>query len=61
MIEGSYDVDQMRRKWERYKILLAEPEGDGSMLGRFYIIARSGVHDILELLDVLAGALEMET
>ena len=57
-IEGSYSLREMREKWETYGRLLAEPERDGSMLGRCYIIARSGVTDVLELLDLLEGALE---
>jgi hypothetical protein len=57
-IESRYDLAEMRAKWERYGAMLTEPEGEGSMLGRTFIIARSGVTDMLALLDLLEGALE---
>jgi len=58
MIEGSYDLAKMRAKWERYGERLREGDNDGSLMGAAFIIARSGVTDMLELLDLLAGALE---
>jgi hypothetical protein len=57
-IEGTYDLAEMRAKWRTYSELLGQPEGDGSLLGRLYIIARTAVTDIDELLDLLEGALE---
>ena len=58
MIEGSYDLAEMRAKWERYGARLKEGDADGSLVGAAFIIAKSGVTDMLELLDVLDGALE---
>lgn len=50
------DLADLRRKWATYEKLLMEPEGDGSMLGRYFIIARSACTDIPKLLDALEGA-----
>lgn len=58
MIESRYDLGEMRSKWERYRDRLNEGDGAGSLIGASYIIAKSGVTDILELLDLLDGALE---
>lgn len=58
MIEGTYDLAEMRAKWLRYGERLGESHGDGSIIGAAYIIAKSGVTDMLELLDLLEGALE---
>lgn len=54
------DLTEMRAKWERYGVLLSEPEREGSMLGRAFIIARSGVTDVLALLDELNRLHEVE-
>lgn len=57
-IEGRYSLVEMRAKWEGYGERLSEGDGNGSLLGASYIIARTAVTDILELLDLLEGALE---
>lgn len=58
MIEGTYDLAAMRTKWEAYRDRMDEGDNGGSIIGAAYIIARSGVSDMLELLDLLEGALE---
>jgi hypothetical protein len=54
------DLREMRQKWNNYGELLNEPEGDGSILGRSFIIAKCGVTDVLKLLDFIDTALELE-
>lgn len=54
------NVVEMRRKWEAYAERLQEGDGGGSLIGASFIIAKSGVTDVLRLLDVLEGALEMD-
>jgi hypothetical protein len=57
-IDGSYDLAEMRAKWETFAARLQEGDEGGSLFGAAYIIARSGCTDIIELLDLLEGALE---
>lgn len=51
----------MRRKWERYGKRLQEDDGDGSLIGAPFIIAESGVTDVLALLASLDAALARVT
>ena len=45
------DLDEIRAKWKRYEDLLQEPEGDGSLIGRYFIIASTGLSDVTELCE----------
>lgn len=55
------DMTELRAKWHRYGELLTEPEGEGSMLGRCYMIATSGVTDIAALFVELDRLEKIET
>ena len=46
----------MRSKWNRYDQRLREDDGDGSLVGASFIIAKSGVTDVRALLDRLDAA-----
>ena len=50
----------MRRKWERYGKRLQEDDGDGSLIGAPFIIAESGVTDVLALLAAVERVRLME-
>jgi len=54
------DLKEMRRKWESYGELMNEGDNGGSLVGRSFIIARSGVNDVLKLLDFIERAFELE-
>ncbi len=56
MIEGTTDLREMRAKWERYAERLTTGDEGGSLIGAAYIIARSGVTDVLQLLDLIDAA-----
>lgn len=45
------EAAEMRAKWERYGERLKDGDDGGSLLGASFIIARSGVTDVLLLLD----------
>ena len=45
------DTEAMRKKWAVYGEQLMEDEGDGSLIGRYFIIAYSAVQDVGDLLD----------
>lgn len=45
------EVVDMRAKWERYDARLKEVDGNGSIVGAAFIIAKTGVTDILAILD----------
>ena len=57
-IEGSYDLADMRAKWEDYRDRMSQADGEGSIVGASFIIAKTACTDMLELLDLLDGALE---
>ena len=44
-------IDEVRAKWERFNARLQEGDGDGSLMGAAFIIARSGVTDVRRLCD----------
>jgi hypothetical protein len=49
------ELAQMRQKWEAFGSRLKEGDGvEGSLIGASFIIARSGVTDVLALLDHFA-------
>lgn len=53
-------LTELRDKWTRlYPKRLAEGDGDGSLFGAAYIIARSACSDIPALLDVAEAAREV--
>lgn len=53
----NYNLAEMRAKWERFDARLREGDGvEGSLMGASFIIARSAVTDVNELLDILDRA-----
>jgi len=49
------ELAEMRQKWEAFGSRLKEGDGvEGSLIGASFIIARSGVTDVLALLDHFA-------
>ena len=46
--------DEMRAKWQRYGARLARDDGDGSLVGAAFIIAKTGVTDVEVLLAEIA-------
>ena len=55
------DIAEIKRRKARYDETLLEPEGDGSLVGRYFIIAKSRGTDIDDLLarcEELAEAAE---
>ena len=53
------DLDAIEARAERYEEMLTEPEGDGSLVGRFFIIAKSLASDIPALVAELRAAREV--
>ena len=50
------DLDATERKWLTYAELLLKPEEEGSLLGRYFIIAYSATNDITALIAELRQA-----
>lgn len=59
-VTPSLNIREMREKWMRYDDRLQEGDGGGSLVGASFIIATTGVSDVLYLLNVLEGALEID-
>ena len=51
-------VTDAKAKWQRYEAMLMEAEGDGSLIGRYYLIAKSGCTDVLILATALRDVLD---
>jgi hypothetical protein len=51
-------LKELREKWDRYDARLSagDGDGDGSLVGASFIIARSGVTDVRALLDRCTAA-----
>ena len=47
------DLDALAAKWETFGKLMLEPERDGSLVGRLFIIASSAKTDIAALIAEL--------
>ena len=53
----NYNLAEMRAKWERFDARLREGDDvEGSLMGASFLIARSAVTDVNELLDILDRA-----
>ena len=50
------DLEAIRARLGMYQARLQEGDGDGSLVGALYIIAKSGFSDIASLLAALAAA-----